>query len=337
MSTLWRCNWSERVANNITQWRYCELGRGEMVLAFDGDRPIGMIASYTRPYLIDNTLVWVREPADWYCLPEYRHFGVGVRLMNKLMDEPEPIFAIGANEDVRPLLGALGWWRLPDVKDYTLPVSTKWLAKKLWRSLRLPPFGARATRLFEASSPLWPRVRPRRRRTRSSQYLAAPEARLAMTPAAGQYELTPLIRERELEWLYAAPKEMGSFCCLVFPEARTEGFSLGRLYSYENASYFKLIHIQTSNPSVEVYADMLAETVRFACDQGADVIQFRASCPFLQRALEGLGFVWSSLSPSYWWPKNGNVPDGKLHMTFLRGDDGIRPYPNQDSTETFRL
>jgi len=138
----------------------------------------------------------------------------------------------------------------------------------------------------------------------------------------------PLIRQHEVQWLHAAPKEMGTFFCLVFPEnTGPAGFSIGRLFFGSNLKYARLIHIQTSTPSVEVYARMLAETIRYACDQGADVAQLRASCPLLRRALKQFGFIWSVSTPSYWWAKNGRSRGDKFHLTFLRGDDGIVPYP----------
>jgi hypothetical protein len=328
MSTLWQRKWSEELTNKILKWRYCDLEAGETLLAYDGDRAVAMIASYIRPYVMDHKIVRLREASDWFCLPEYRHLGLGVQLMYKLMDEPEPLFVSGGNENAQAVLPALGWRRLPDVRTYTLPLSSKLPVSKVWRWLRLPMSGAGAARLREASWPLWPRLRPERNLTLSWRHLALSEPLPVMMPRAGIYDLMPLIREHEVQWLYEAPKEMGTFFCLVFPEnTGPSGFSIGRLYSYENSKYTKLIHIQTSTPSVEVYAGMLAETIRYACDQGADVAQFRASCPSLRRALKEFGFIWSVPTPSYWWAKNGSSPGGSLHLTFLRGDDGIRPYP----------
>src|SRR5260370_35849571 len=104
MSPLWQRKWGEDVANKILKWRYCDLKAGETMLAYDGDRPVAMIASYTRPYVIDHKVVRLREASDWFCLPEYRHLGLGVQLMYNLMDEPEPLFVIGVNENAQAVL-----------------------------------------------------------------------------------------------------------------------------------------------------------------------------------------------------------------------------------------
>jgi hypothetical protein len=136
------------------------------------------------------------------------------------------------------------------------------------------------------------------------------------------------MRERELEWLYAAPDVLGTFFCLAFSERiGGKGFALGRLYSYNDVKFGKLIHLQTSSPSVAGYGRMLAETVRHMNDCQADVVQCRASGTFLRRALRRKGFIWSGSHPVYCWVKNGNPPQGDCHLTFLRGDDAIRPYP----------
>lgn len=324
-STPWKPNYEEEAINRYVKWRYCDLDAAETMLAYDGRRPVAMIASYTRPYIVGHRVVRLREASDWFCLPEYRHLGLGLRLMYSLMDEQEPLLIIGGNENAQAVLSALGWRRLADVSSYILPLSTKWLVNKVWRWLRLPFSGTGVAKLFATP---WPRLLPGRRLSLPWRQVALSEALPMMTPPAGAYELIPLVREHEVQWLHAAPKEMGTFFCLVFPEnIGPGGFSIGRLYSYGNSKYIKLIHIQTSTPSVEVYAGMLAETIRYAYEHGADVAEFRASCPSLRRALRQFGSIWAGPTRSYWWANSGASPGTSLHLTFLRGDDGIRPYP----------
>jgi hypothetical protein len=48
---------------------------------------------------------------------------------------------------------------------------------------------------------------------------------------------------------------------------------------------------------------------------------------FLRRALKMLAFVPSARARSYWWGISRFSPKNRFHLTFLRGDDGIRPYP----------
>jgi len=142
------------------------------------------------------------------------------------------------------------------------------------------------------------------------------------------YGFASLIRSGETHWLYSAPKEMGEFFCLAFTEgSRVVGHSLGRLYSYRHLKYAKLVDIRTTAPSVDVYIHMLIETVRYVNGQDVDMVQCRASCPLLRQALKKTAFVPARRVPSHWWGNSGVPPTGTFHLTFLRGDDGIRPYP----------
>jgi len=273
---------------------------------------------------MNGKVVQLREASDWFCLPEYRQFGLGVQLMGSLMDEEEPLVVIGGNENAQALLPALGWNRIPHVNTYTLPLTTKWLVSQVWRRLPLPKCLNASARLRDISglSAASPQVHT------WCQHLTLLEKTQAVTQPAGGYALTPLLRADELEWLYSAPQGMGSFFCLVFPENIVGGgFVIGRFYCYGISKHMKLIHVQTSSPSVECYASILSAAIQYALECKADVAQFRASCPFLQRALEEVGFIWSTPTPGYWWANGASVPES-FHLTFLRGDDGIRPYPS---------
>lgn len=319
----WKPNYNEEAIGRYFRWRYCDLDSEEVILAYHGHRPVAMIASHTRPYIVNHKIARLREASEWFCLPEYRHLALGVQLMCHLMDEQEPLFVIGGNENAQAVLSALGWRRLANVSSYIMPLSTKWLVNKVRRWLGLPFPSARAAKFLSAP---WPRVlRGQRFNVRCQQVILSEEAP-ATKPPASAYELMPLIREHEVQWLRAAPKEIGSFFCLVFPEDSGSGFSIGRLYSYASLKYVKLIHIQTATPSVEVYTAILAATIRYAYEQGADAAEFRVTCPFLRRALWQFGSIWAGSTRSYWWAKNGGLPGNSLHLTFLRGDDGIRSY-----------
>src|ERR1700681_4552020 len=152
----------------------------------------------------------VREASDWICLPEYRHLGIGVLLMSNLMDEKEPLLAIGGSETAQAVLSALGWHRLPDIKIYTLPLSIKFPLSEAWRFLSLPKSGRGAIRLFGTRWPRLPRLRRKHYLHRAWHYPVVPQAPATATRTRF-YELMPLIRDHEMQWLHAAPKEMGTF------------------------------------------------------------------------------------------------------------------------------
>ena len=249
--------------------------------------------------------------------------------MYLLMDEGGPFLSIGGSSDANAVLPAVGWYRLADIAIYTLPLTTKFLASKALRVLHLPTMGSAVARSEQRSWPTWAGFLQPRSRTQRWHHLAPSDLSEPMPFAAGIYDLVPLLEKQHLEWLYAAPKQLGTFFCLAFPEdSKVTAFTLGRLFRYQDLTYAKLIHLQTSSPSVEAYAGMLAGTLRYLSEQKADVALCRASCPFLRRALKRGGFIRSAVNPTFWCAKNRTLVQGNFHLTFLRGDDGIRPYPD---------
>lgn len=324
---LWNRSWSRDVAEKIVEWRYSELAGYEVILAFEGDRPIAMVAAHARPCILNGASRYIREPSDWFCLPEYRRFGLGVWLISEFMSRPEPLIAIGGTEDAGPVLPTLGWRRLPDVKTYALVLTSRALLNKVFgvSHFRKSPNAARGLRLW---SRLHSMLYPKRNRSESSHELGSPEAIPNLRPECNVYGLQPLMRDREVRWLYAAPPEMGKFFCLIVTQSNQAiGSCIGRVYWHENLKYAKLVHIEATNPSTDIYGRVLAETIRYVNAWGADVVQCRASCPLLRHALTRLAFVPLRKIHSYWWSKNATLPAGMVHLTFMRGDDGIRPYP----------
>ena len=324
LSNLWHRNWDDETANRIFEWRYRDLDSEETVLAYDHGRPVAMVACSRHRWLLDGKVIRVREPADWLCLPEFRHLGLGVLLMQQLMNEPEPLLAIGGAVQAQTVLRAFGWRCLFEARSYLLPLSSRFFVNRirgfvsksnhslhgLTSALRLPH-----PRLWRSQEITWHELAP-------SEPL--PETSID----ALEYDLMPLIDERGMQWMQAAPKEMGSFFCLVFPAAsRAAGLAIGRLFPYGGLRYVRLIHVQVPLPSVSGYCKVIRGTLRYAYDRGADVVQVRASCPLLQGALRAFWPNWSVPVATYWWEKNGALPGAKCHLTFLRGDDGVLPYP----------
>ncbi len=327
MEPLWARNWDENFADTLFQWRFREFSQNEVLLAYDADRPIGILASYTRSYLLRGEPVMVREPSDWYCLPEYRCFGVGVHLMTALMDRPEPLLAIGGTEGAQGVLLGLGWSRLPDdVISYALPLTAKSLVSKLSRSLPFQlPSKLGATRV--GAWHLWPRVR---RRVRGAMTWRGRSNGKPATPVipGSFYDLLPFIGEHEISWLQDAPPEMGSFFVLKSPCGDgAESIVIGRLYTLNNLRYARLIHFHTGDASESAYSGALNAALVYVNDHGADLVQSRASSPLLRRALEAHGFIATGQTATYWFSSTIQAPVGSTHLTFLRGDDAIRPYP----------
>ena len=328
MSNLWRRSWDEETANRIFEWRYCDLGGQETVLAYDHSKPVAMVACSQRRWIVNGKTILVREPSDWLCLPEFRHLGLGVLLMQRLMNEPEPLLAIGGAEQAQTVLRAFGWQQRFEARSYLVPLSSRFFTSRAASRLRGLLTTSKKKRPTEAWGPHWSHPRLWRSNGMPWHELAPSEPLPTIPIEAAGYDIMPLIDDREMRWMQAAPKEMGSFFCLVFPtSSKAAALAVGRVFPYEGLRYLRLIHVQIPFPSAAMYRRVISESFRYAYDCGADVVQLRASCPLLQDALRKFWPNWSVPAATYWWEKNGTLPGAKSHLTFLRGDDGVLPYP----------
>jgi len=70
------------------RWRYLECPDQRALLAVRNGECVAMLCAFARDYLIDGTRVECLETFDWYCLPEFRGSGLGVRIMRTLMEGP---------------------------------------------------------------------------------------------------------------------------------------------------------------------------------------------------------------------------------------------------------
>ena len=323
----WQRSWNEELCDRFFQWRFQERENGEGILAFDGSHCVAMIDSWIRPYVLGDQIISVREPADWYCLPGYR--GLGLRPMWKLMEKPEPILSVGGTEATRTLLPRLQWKPLTPVTNYMLPLASGVMVEAMLKRLRPPCTEI----LIHFGHKLSFRVR--------KPYLHPPPVAGGMVlqhnscdsfptiiPSTKCDDLVPLCTEGEFSWLSRAPEQMGEFIFLVFSlNGSPIGFTVSRLFQLTHLTEARLLHIQTSEESIKSYAWLVAETAHELSRRGAHLIRCRATCSIICKSLKMTGFLERSQSPVFWWSRDKKVPEGTIRLTWLRGDDGIEPYP----------
>ena len=320
VATLWKRDWSTDTAETYFSWRYRARESGDTLVATDQGRCIGILDSFTRPYWIGGRQQTVRETCDWFCLPEYRAFGVGLHLMRRMMAKPEPILVIGGGSYTRNLLPRLKWGRLPDVSNYFLGVNARTVAAlaayKRW------PAGIALARAVP-SIPLWriaKRVAPS----------AKCEVRLRLlgettdVGAVAPYAVSPTLGVGVLDWLAHAPEVLGQFIQLSFYcEGKLTGVSISRLEEFSSFGRFaQIVHLHAAR--LETIDWMLGVTVNHLVEQGAGAILSRISCPAAAGALSGLGFWRRPPSPVHWWPAKALPPTGMLNLTALQADDALQ-------------
>lgn len=324
----WQRRWDKPVADAFFRWRFLERADWEAILAYDGARLVGFLDNFFRPCRIGDALLRTRQTADWFCDPGHRP--VGVMLMRKIMEQPEPVLVVGGTDATHQLLPRLRWQSLPDLTDYALPTGGGAAIKRLselfhfrlaavpgplGRALSLPmggrrraapPPGAAEVTCLDADEPL-------------------PE----IVPRAGTHGLSSLLDQSEADWLRLAPDAMGRYVWLVFSlDGRPAGFSLSRLYRAGPLQAARLLHLQAQVPAVALYAWMSAETARYLAQQGAQWVAARFGCPLVDQALAGLGFRRRHACKAFWWHRGEAPPPLPYHLTWVCGDEAVLPYPD---------
>jgi hypothetical protein len=322
MPSIWLQEWNEDFFPATFRWRYLEKpSDGGTWMVFDKDRCIAMLDSYIRPYLLDGRRVLLRETADWFCAPEYRPFGFGLKLIRIMMDAPEPIINIGGTEVNLAILPRLGWKLLSEAQGMILPVTLRGLAGNLLRR-----GGARFAKYARAVPGFVP-VRP----PRSAPPPAAdarveewrPGSKLAF-PVPRRDGLIPLLELADLEWLYEAPPGFIRPLVLVFLLGdEPVGVSLSQLEPSASGLDARIVHLQMSNLAQPVVNWIISATARRLSQEGVGFIRCRASIAPTITALRRTGFIATPPQPVYWWAKDGTPPPSVIDVGYLRADDAL--------------
>jgi len=319
--------WPEELSEEFFHWRYASRGESETLLAFDGELCVAMLDSLFHEYRHGQAIVRVREPCEWLCLPEYRPQGLGLRLMGTFMKEPEPMFAMAGTWMTQDILPALGWQKLQDTVNYTLPLKSGALAESLFGRLRMPPGKLRTRLAHTVSVPVW--HRSSRAPTADSRVCEHRIGNsLPVVEPSSEYALSCIISQWEPAWLDDAPADMGEFVWLAgYSGNDPVGLTVSRLFSRNGALEANMLHVQANSRAPEIFAWLVTETARLLARRGAAKVACRASCPVFSGELRRLGFVERSRTPAFWWKSDRSRLSGPTHLTLWRGDELIRPYP----------
>jgi hypothetical protein len=260
----------------------------------------------------------VRETCDWFCLPAYRALGVGLHLMRRVMDRPEPTFAIGGTENTRQLLPKLRWTSLPDTHDFVLPASAKTAAS----------FLTRGSGRFAWAAGLIPNIPLARRPLRSAPRFDKPLVQIrhlgdeAQVVGIGPYDFGPEVELPVLDWLARAPPILGEFVVLRFlADDAHAGIAICRIEKLSLGCVAQIVHLQPAR--VEVIDWMVSETVSHLLERGAGVIFGRSSCRSIGGALTGAGFYRRKPVPMFWWARDNAPPAGQFNLASLQADDAL--------------
>ena len=321
-------DWDRAFIDRFLDWRFLQRKNCQTVLAMDGDRCVAMVDAITRNYAIGGKKTGVRETDYWLSLAEYRPFA-SMRVMQSLMDEPEPICAIAGYDYVGSLMERLRWNPLPDVRQMVLPLSAGFGVKVLAQATNknIADFPAFLTKPLSLKFRK-PKKQPAPATTTAvSQITNAADLPDIMPPPA-MYAAAALADRHDFEWYAAAPDELGEFVWLLFSmDGKPVAFTLCRLYTEGPYKVAKLVHVQSAITDVQTYAWIIGETSAFIAKRGVDWIDGRFSCPTITKALSQAGYIKGQTHHPFYWPGSQDMQVGDYLVSFMLRGEGLAPYP----------
>lgn len=320
--------WTRPTSDAFCRWRYQALPLHRAWLAMRDGEVLAMESAFERPYRIGDAIEPVLEVFDWYCLPELRNSGLGIRVMQRLMKE-RACLLVGGSEDTRGLLPRLKWQIVANAKRYVLPLGVERLAAALRKRVAALPAplaraGARALLARPGQRPR-PRAVPRSGRAIAVASIGDEIQALYRGPIA--YAALPLWPPELMRWLLDAHPSAGHFVPLYFAEGeRLRGWTLTRIYETSEGCGAELVECFAPDPSDDLYTWMVSETAVRTAAFGPGLLGASTPCAHLQAALARNRFVESSANPVQLW-RPGHPPlVGPVLIGANSGDSSLVPF-----------
>jgi hypothetical protein len=323
--------WTRPRSDAYYRWRYETLPLHHAWLAMRDGEVLAMECAIARPYRFGDESVDVLEVFDWYCLPELRNAGLGVRVMQALMKEG-PCLLVGGSEDTRGLLPRLKWHLLDTAHRYVLPLGADRLGAAIAKRTRLP---VAAGRLAARAALADPRRRPRPRAVprggRAIAVAAVGDEVQALYASATAYGGLPLWPASLLAWLQGGHPALGHFLPLVFAiDGVLRGFAMARVAPGADGCDAEIVECFAPVPDAALYTWMVSELATRIAGFRPGLLGACTPCPLLAEALRRNGFLQSGENPvQLWWPGGRPVPTGPFLIGSNSGDAPLVPFAEQ--------
>lgn len=285
-----------------------------------------MVTGFRRPYRFGSESVAFCEAFDWFCLPDLRRSGLGVRVLQRMMQDPEPLTVIGGTEDTRELLPRLKWQVPAKLRTFALAVGTERGAAKLERTLRLPsalarPLYGNLVRPFvlppRVKAPPGGRVLP----------VATPGEEVVDLYASVRRGTVPAWTLPQLRWLIGGFPSVGQFLTLYFLRGDAlAGWALVRIHSGEDGREAQLVEVFSPDPAEDLYAWMISEATHLAAAFDPGSVSAATTCPEMTKALLRNRFRPGEELPIHYWHREGRPFEEPLRFNGNWGDAPLLPY-----------
>ena len=319
--------WTRPRSDAYYRWRYESLPMHKAWVAVRDGEILAMEAALARPYRVGDEVVEILEVFDWFCLPELRRSGLGVRVMQRLMQEG-PCLLVGGSEDTRGLLPRLRWDVVAEAPRFLLPLGAARVAAEIQRRVPVPNRLARAA--ARAALTITGRVpRPRHvpRGGRAIAVASCDDEVHALYRGAIAYNALPLWPPALLRWLQHGFPALGHFVPLLFLVGEELcGFTLVRIHPTPAGCDAEVVECFAPRPDAELYTWMVSETATRVAGFGAGLLGACTACPLLAEALRQNGFMPAGVNPvQVWWPGHERLA-GLLLIGGNSGDSSLVPF-----------
>lgn len=312
LRAAWMQNWDDRLGQEIIRWRYYERPYGHPWVACNGDACVGLVDSMLRPYMLDGQRIWVRESADWYCLPQHRT-GLGLSLLNRVLHHGEPVLVIGGADATLQTLPKFRFRKLSDAYYYVRPLTLRGLAGNLlrrrwWQQERLAQIVPHIS---------W-RMAERHRPANAEIRLMDENHQIPPPDGDG---LIQMIEPWHWQWLLKMPRGMASPIGLAFSiNDKFAGCSISQLEQTAVDPDGRILHLQFTDPDIGRW--IINTTINFLRECNVGFVRCEASTPIKCELLQEAGFFRTQPVPIHWYSPH-ITPPARVDAGYLRADDAM--------------
>jgi hypothetical protein len=319
--------WQRPRSEAYLRWRYLEHPRHHAYLALRGGECLAMVSAFRRPYRVGGREITVSDSFDWFCLPELRRAGLGVRVLQRMMQDPEPVIVTGGSDDTRELLPRMRFAIPATVSRFALLLGAERAADALARRTPVPRALGRLA--FALARPLLaPRVlaAPAGGRVETPQAFDAET--LALDPRPGGRGTAPVWTPAYVAWLAAGSPGMGRYLPLRFRiGAELAGWALLRIFEGPAGREAVLLDVRAREPSEAIYTWMISAAAVRAAGERPGLLTAATSAPHVEAALRANRFRRLGDAPIQYWARDGAALEAPIVFGAHWGDETLVPYP----------
>lgn len=307
------------------RWRYLDAPGQHMRIAVRDGEVVACLGVRSRQWVYGDEVRQAGETFAWFCRPDLRMSGLGIRLIKRTMADFVPLIAVGGSEDTQTLLPRLGWNQSGEVPTYVLPLRGAAVARPIYARTGIP--AGITTPLFNAVG-----------RHLLRRPVHPPEAADVVPTAFLGPEVTGLYGTGHGVDLMAIPDTdqscwmggyagQGTYFALNF---RLHGVLVGcaqvRVYSIRGERSAVITEMWSPRADPDTWRWMVGTAVAHVRGFGVDSLRVRACHLPLQDALRHFRFVVAAVQPLWIWAGRKQTPPVyRPHVQFDLEDHALLP------------